>query len=142
MKKLSFVFCLILFVAAGTVMAQSTDFNAYKKAKEAEFEAFKKNQEAEFEAFKQSHGAETKTAQHPEQKTGEVFLMDIPRFIYREEGATSFTVDSVRALSINFNDIPFKTKRLGKKSYDKNGNVVKDYIPVFVQEQEIRKSGK
>jgi hypothetical protein len=119
MKK--FLFFLIFMTAAlAAGMAQNSD--DFIKEKKIKMKTYIKNH---------------KKIRHPEKKNGEIFMFNISR-IYHREG-TDIIMDSVRSLTINYDPIPFETKRLGEKAYSRaNGRLEKGLVPVFVKKKELK----
>ncbi len=71
---------------------------------------------------------------HPELKPGEIWLTNISTTQYYKDGLFWSCADC--ALGINFNQIVYKSKRLGNVAYSIYGNEVKYMRPVFVSRKE------
>lgn len=83
---------------------------------------------------------------YPGIKSGEVFLTNIsttyyyewPRWDYKRSYSSSyFYYNEDLSTTINFNEIGWETKRLGDTAYDQNGNVLSEYLPVFIKKSEF-----
>lgn len=75
---------------------------------------------------------------HPEMKSGEVFLLNIhvncAEKTNLHNGGFNITYFELHnPLSLNFRQIPFKSKRLGMQAYDRNGNKIGGMRPVFIK---------
>ncbi len=88
-------------------------------------------------------GSET----YPGVEAGEVFLCVISTKFFAvpvvfRDGTTSydFTYGDM-ATDQNFEEIGWKTKRLGKVAYNKKGEKMDDWRPVFVQKKELQEAG-
>ena len=87
---------------------------------------------------KNSEKSKVKNFKHPELQTGEIFLTNISSKYYwnRELGLYE---RSPKSLKINFKEIGYKSKRLGKNAYNQNGNLIRGQRPVFVKKKEYDK---
>lgn len=73
---------------------------------------------------------------HPECRMDEMFLENISSEYIFKKGSDITAYPSPNALNINFNQIGWKTKRLGKTALDRDGNVLKGMRPVFIKIKE------
>ena len=84
---------------------------------------------------------------YPGIQPGEVFYTIISDHSYynieTEKFVLTLSKDTITILRKNFEQIRWKTKRLGNglKAYDPQGNVLKGFRPVFVQESELKEAG-
>lgn len=85
---------------------------------------------------KYTYGSET----YPGIQPGEVFYTLISNGWYlNKSGLWGFWKEG--AAGINFKEIPWKTKRMGYLAYSKDGELLEDYYPVFVEKEELIKAG-
>ncbi len=70
---------------------------------------------------------------YPGIKKGEVYMFDISNMYYYDYKKDTLVMDKDSAAIITFNNLPFANKRLGKVAYDKNGKVIKGWLPLFVK---------
>jgi hypothetical protein len=72
---------------------------------------------------------------HPELKKGEVFVTNISSEYHFDLKTKEFVPDE-NALMLNFNQIGWKTKRMGEVAYDVSGHKISGMRPVFRKENE------
>jgi len=91
-------------------------------------------------ANKYSFGSKT----YPGIKPGEVYICDIStKYCWELNQKTETFWENLNknATEKNFNEIGWKTKRLGGNSYSNDGKIIEGKRPIFAKEEELLRAG-